>query len=167
MKLLYKRFIDVLDKMLINFSMIAMLIIILINFYDYIQRFFFRTSFHWGIDLTQIVFEWVILLTFSVVVKRKKNIVINFLYDKLPIYVQKYVKLIILILMFIFSVVIVKASITLAIGQKNIPIHTLMPLTETYRTLAISFGFFFILIFLIYEIWEEVEKLVKKRSCYD
>lgn len=163
MKNLLKIVIDILDRIIITFSIIVMLLLILLNFFDLLQRFIFGKSFSWMMDLTLLAGAWVFCLCFSVVVKRKEDIAVEFLVNRFHPMIKKTLKIFVSFAMILFSIIVVIFSIKLAGSQTHIYIYTLKPLTEAYRTIALAIGFGLTTIVLVYHLWEQIDSLTAKK----
>jgi TRAP-type C4-dicarboxylate transport system permease small subunit len=143
-----------------------MMLLIVVNFFDYLQRFIAGNSFSWVMDITLLAGSWVFCLGFSVVVKRKEDIAVEFVFKRFPVLVQIVVKFAISLFMIVFSLLMVVHSIKLASTQTHIFIYTLKPITETYRTLAVTVGFALTIVFLLYNLWDQVDSIKTTKLPY-
>jgi len=159
LKKVYKVFIDTLETIILKLLVIVMFCLIVMNFFDYLQRYFLGKSFNWMMDLTLILGAWVFCLGFSIVIKRKESIAIEFVSKQFPKPFRKYLKVFTSLIMFLFSFVIFINSIKLAKSQQNVYIFTLKPITESYRASALVVGFLLTMVFLIYIIWDQIDEL--------
>jgi TRAP-type C4-dicarboxylate transport system permease small subunit len=167
MKRAFKRAIDWMDFVIIRLSILVMSVLILINFFDYVRRYFWGKSLTWAMDLTLFAGAWVFCLGFSIVIKRKEDIRVEFLYNLFPPLAKKAVAIAISLTMIFMSVLISINTIELARSQSHLFIYTMKPLTEKYRTLALPAGFMLSIVFLVYHLWDEIESLahfLKKKT---
>jgi TRAP-type C4-dicarboxylate transport system permease small subunit len=159
MRTLYRLAADFLDQVIMKTCTVVMALLLLVNFVDLLQRFIIRKSFSWVMDITLLAGGWVFCLAFAVVVKRKEEISVEFLFRRFPLLVRNILKLVITVLMMGFSLLVVIHSIRLARTQVQVYIYTLKPLTEMHRTIALTVGFALITFFLVHNLWEQFENL--------
>ncbi|SHI75679.1 TRAP-type C4-dicarboxylate transport system, small permease component [Dethiosulfatibacter aminovorans DSM 17477] len=108
-----KQIVDI--QMLI--SVIALVLLILINAYEIFVRNTFDKSIIWIQDISILLMVWMVFLGFSKIVYNKNTIRITVVYDKFPSIIKSFLDCFRFIVIIIFFIILSFASYKLIVSQ--------------------------------------------------
>ena len=138
-------------------SMILMVVITLINGAEIFSRYVIGRSIYWVQEMTLFLAIWMVFLGAGVLFKRKEDIVISLLTDRLSRFAQYLIFLFLNILTLVFLVFLITSSVKLELHQRHfgsIGLH--IPMNLFY--MPISLGSISIFITVVDWILDAVEE---------
>lgn len=84
-------------------SIFSLIVVILVNFYEIINRYFFSKSLFWIQDFTQLCMMWFIFLGVTKMTYENQDILIDIFVSKMPRTIRRIIKTIVNVIIALFS----------------------------------------------------------------
>lgn len=85
--------------------MFSFIFLILLVFLQVVSRYIFNFSLGWSEELSRYILIWITWISASYAIRKREHIRITVVKDKLPLFLQKVVELIVILLWFLFVIV--------------------------------------------------------------
>ena len=129
---------------------------ILIMFSQVVLRYVFNSPLIWAEELSRYMFVWIVYLGASIAISRKAHLEVDYFIRYLPEeFYNKYVKLIVSILILCFLTVVMVKGLDLANRFLLTPSYTMSFLPQGCVYMAVPVGSFFIFMNLVRVILKE------------
>lgn len=133
-----KRFLEVMEKVCLIVSVLAVGVMITINTVQIFFRYVLNMAFVWVFPVTMLLFIWMTFLGAFVVYRRKKDIVVRFLVNMIPSGGQNILLLITNILIMLLLIWILSEVTT--IFQRQTSIMQIIPLPRYTQAVPLFIG---------------------------
>jgi len=133
-----KRFLDLMEKICLLISVLAVGVMITINAIQIFFRYVLNMAFVWVFPVTMLLFIWMTFLGAFVVYRRKKDIIVRFLVNMIPSGGQNILLLITNILIMLLLIWILSEATT--IFQRQASIMQIIPLPRYTKAVPLFIG---------------------------
>jgi len=155
----YKFFIDWIERIELWFSTFLLGALTLLVMTEVISRYLFKRPFPWVMELSMIMITYIVFIGIPVMYKQKALIILEFLFNRLPIKGQRYLALIWEVVIGIFMVYLIVATYELLSIQKRYTSPTL-DISFQFFSLPVLFCGLSMLMFNLYFILEHLREIV-------
>lgn len=155
---LLSRFLNWMESILVLFEIVLLGVVVLANACEVFLRTFGFRSLYWILEFTVVSGIYIVFLGAPVLFKRKGDIVVSFIYDRLPRSFQPILSVIVDLLIVFFLAVGIKASCTYISSFRGGYTQTMkLPIIFVYSPILLAF----ILIFIVVLDWllSDIEQL--------
>jgi len=149
---------SILKKTILCLGGAALVLVSVLLFAQTVARYLFHYSFFWAEELCKYSIIWGVLLCASVGVSERSHTQLDFLQSKLPDTLRKIVVLVLDLIYFCFAAALVYYNQTnIRLGMKQVSPGLQIRLGYVYLALTVSM--IVMMIFLCFNIAEDIQKL--------
>jgi TRAP-type C4-dicarboxylate transport system permease small subunit len=162
----FKRFLDILDKVLMALCISIFAVVVTLNAIEIFTRYLLNYSSTVSGEIGLILMTWMYFLGFIILFKRRENVVMEYFFRLLPEQIRAYVEWFTHLVIFTFLAVLVWKSGKFYELTSSME-HPFLPIKYSYTVQPLLVGSILALVVAVYFVLEKTDGLVHRWTRVD
>ncbi len=159
---IYKRFLDLMEKVLMVLCSLLFAVVVTLSAIEIFTRYFLNYSSTISGELGLILMTWIYFLGFTILFKRREDVVMEYFFRRLPIQIRNIVDWLTKVGILVFLSTLVWKSIRFY-RMTSAMEHPFLPIKYSYTVHPILVGSILSLLVAVYFLWEKTDAFVRRR----
>lgn len=137
-----------------------LLIIVLVIMLQVISRYLFNAPFSWTMEANIFLFEWMIFIGASIVLKEKDHVKMDFFVAKLSVKARSIIELVVFMILLVFLIILVRNNI------KILPMHSeyktpVLRIPTSFFNISFTLGSVFMIVHFLERVFGLVRDIMR------